>query len=184
MNGKYLTVLEFAEKADISKQTIYEQMKPGKRLAPYVRKINGRKCIRVDALAFYTSDAADPEPEPEAETVKGGGDAVIEILMEQIRVKDRQIEMQAEQLRDMTEALKASQVMQHALQSQIARLTGETATDGTDDASEPETATDGTDNAPEPETATETPPETAQAPVETDTQQRGGLREWFRRIFS
>ena len=171
MNGKYLTVLEFAEKADISKQTIYEQMKPGKRLAPYVRKINGRKCIRVDALAFYTSDAADPEPEPEAETVKGGGDAVIEILMEQIRVKDRQIEMQAEQLRDMTEALKASQVMQHALQSQIARLTGETATDGTD-------------NAPEPEKTTEAPPETAQAPVETDTQQRGGLREWFRRIFS
>ena len=66
LNGKYLTVAEFAEKAGVSKQTIYDQMTEGKRLAPYKKKINGKKMIRSDALSYYTSDS---ERTPETETV-------------------------------------------------------------------------------------------------------------------
>ena len=139
MNGKYLTVAEFAEKAGVSKQTIYDQMQDGKKLAPYRKRINGKKMLRVDALSYYTIKAAEfaaedqdqePDQEPEPES------PVVSLLMDQIRVKDEQIAAQFEelkaraaelaakdqQIKDLTETVKGQMTLQYRLQEQIAFL--------------------------------------------------------------
>ena len=138
----YLSVSDFSEKAGVSKQTVYDQIQPGKRLHPYVRKIRGKKMIRVDALSYYTAERAfvlgeidnvpdPPEPEPveDQDPFKTFLLERIERLDEQIRAKDEQLKAKDEQLKAkdellerLAETMRADAVMLHSLQEQIVRL--------------------------------------------------------------
>lgn len=181
MNGKYLTVAEFAEKAGVSKQTIYDQMTEGKRLAPYKKKINGKKMIRSDALSYYTSDS---ERTPETETVSSPppaadpDDSLITILREQLKVKDQQLAEKDKQLaardaeiQSLTEAIKATTAVQYRLQDQIKLLTG-------DNESNPAEST------PEAEKPVETSSTASQGHTESSDQSTGGFFGWFRKLWS
>ena len=130
MSNKYLTVAEFASNANITRQAVYDQIRQGKRLYPYVKKINGKKRIKADALAYYTTPGGAPEPEPEPEAK----DPIISLLTEQLAVKDKQLETLSAslaakdaQIKDLSETIRANMTMLYALQSQVARLTGEVA---------------------------------------------------------
>lgn len=205
MNGKYISVAEFAEKSGVSKQSIYYQLQQGRRLYPYSRRVNGQRMIRIDALSFYTAGAdalgadqgQDPEQQPEAAQAQ---DPIVSLLMDQLKVKDEQLKAKDDQLAakdaqlaDLTETVKRQTAMQYSLQKQIALLTGsETAPDGPQDA-------DPADHAPQqPETAqrpteapgatggpTRTTAEAAQTaqPQQPESQDRGGgLFGFFRRL--
>lgn len=187
MNGKYLTVSEFAEKAGVSKQTIYDQMLDGKRLAPYKRRINGKKMIRADALSYYTVKAAD-DPEPETEAAPGAEDPLVTLLMEQIKTKDdqlrakdeqiaekdKQLTAKDEQIKSMTDMLQANAALQYRLQDQLARLTGEVAS-----APEDQTVSEAEKPAERPAEAPERQPGAAAQPAE---QSPGGFLGWLRRL--
>ena len=176
MNKKYMTVSEFAEKAGVSKQTIYDQMSEGKRLAPYRKKISGKLMLRSDALSYYTAgnDAA-----PETETSDHAqDDPMITILLEQLRVKDQQLAEKDKQLaardaeiQSLTEAIKATTAVQYRLQEQIKLLTG-------DNESNPAEST------PEAEKPAETPSTASQGPTESTDQSTGGFFGWFRKLWS
>lgn len=182
MNGKYMTVSEFAEKAGVSKQTIYDQMQDGKRLAPYKRRVNGKKMIRADALSYYIPGAAD-DPELETEAAPGADNPLVTLLMEQIKTKDdqlrakdeqiaekdKQLTAKDEQIKSMTDMLQANAALQYRLQDQLARLTGEVA-------SAPE------QSSPEAEQPTDRQPEATQEQPQV-TDQPGGFRAWFRKFF-
>lgn len=182
MNGKYMTVSEFAEKAGVSKQTIYDQMMDGKRLAPYKRRINGKKMIRADALSYYIAGAAN-DPEPETEAAPGADNPLVALLMEQIKTKDdqlrakdeqiaekdKQLTAKDEQIKSMTDMLQANAALQYRLQDQLARLTGEVA-------STPE------ETVSEAEKPAERQPETQHEQTQTTDQPTGGLLGWFRRL--
>ena len=162
---------EFAEKTGITKQAVYDQMKSGKRLNPYVKKINGKKMIRAEALAFYTNPDEVPEIEPEPEQKET--DPILSLLAEQLRAKD-------EQIRGLTEALKANQTLIYALQNQVARLTGEVAPE---DQTEQPGQTAAHEPAPEPVTRTAAPavePEKQPEPQPaTPKRTTGGLFAWL-----
>lgn len=176
MNKKYLTVSEFAEKAGVSKQTIYDQMSEGKRLAPYRKKISGKLMLRSDALSYYTAgnDAA-----PETETAdQAPDDPMVSILLEQLRVKDQQLAEKDKQLaardaeiQSLTEAIKATTAVQYRLQDQIKRLTG-------DNESNPAEST------PEAEKPAEGPSTAAESHTESTDQSTGGFFGWFRKLWS
>lgn len=178
MNKKYLTVSEFAEKAGVSKQTIYDQMSEGKRLAPYRKKISGKLMLRSDALSYYTA-GNDAAPEAETETTgHAQDDPMITILLEQLRVKDQQLAEKDKQLaardaeiQSLTEAIKATTAVQYRLQDQIKLLTG-------DNESNPAEST------PEAEKPAETPPAAAESHTESTDQSTGGFFGWFRKLWS
>ena len=177
-----MTVAEFAEKAGVSKQTIYDQMLDGKRLAPYKRKVNGKKMIRADALSYYIAGASS-DPEPETEAAPGADNPLVTLLMEQIKTKDdqlrakdeqiaekdKQLTAKDEQIKSMTDMLQANAALQYRLQDQLARLTGEVA-------SAPE------DTAPEAEQPAERQPESPQEQPRSADQSTGGLLAWLRRL--
>lgn len=194
MNGKYLTVAEFAEKAGVSKQTIYDQMQDGKKLAPYRKRINGKKMLRVDALSYYTIKAAEfaaedqdqePDQEPEPES------PVVSLLMDQIRVKDEQIAAQFEelkaraaelaakdqQIKDLTETVKGQMTLQYRLQEQIAFLTGGAGAAPEDAAEDPGKAAQ-----PQPEETAEPPAAKPQPETAAKDPEKGGFIGWFRRF--
>lgn len=201
LNGKYITVAEFAEKAGVSKQTIYDQMQDGKKLAPYRKRINGKKMLRVDALSYYTVKAAefaaeDQEPEQAPEP----DNPVVSMLMDQIRVKDEQIAAQFEelkaraaelaakdqQIKDLTETVKGQLTLQYRLQDQITMLTAGTAPEGP--AAEPEQAPEpqpetgaAADQSQKPEAAAEQPAAAEPQPAAEDPV-KGGFIGWFRRL--
>ena len=177
MNKKYMTVSEFAEKAGVSKQTIYDQMSEGKRLAPYRKKISGKLMLRSDALSYYTA-GNDAAPETETETTgHAQDDPMITILLEQLRVKDQQLAEKDKQLaardaeiQSLTEAIKATTAVQYRLQDQI-KLLG-------DNESNPAEST------PEAEKPAETPPAAAESHTESTDQSTGGFFGWFRKLWS
>ena len=170
-----MTVSEFAEKAGVSKQTIYDQMSEGKRLAPYRKKISGKLMLRSDALSYYTAgnDAA-----PETETAdQAPDDSMVSVLLEQLRVKDQQLAEKDKQLaardaeiQSLTEAIKATTAVQYRLQDQI-KLLG-------DNESNPAEST------PEAEKPAETPPAAAESHTESTDQSTGGFFGWFRKLWS
>ena len=179
LNGKYISVAEFAEKAGVSKQTIYDQMTEGKRLAPYKKKINGKKMLRSDALSFYTADSSPtPEAEGKGEESPAAEASLVAILTEQLKVKDQQLAEKDKQLaardaeiQSLTEAIKATTAVQYRLQDQIKLLTG-------DNESNPVEPT------PEAEKPAETPPAAAESHTESTDQSTGGFFGWFRKLWS
>lgn len=189
MSGKYLTVQEFAEKAHVSKQAIYDASSRGKKLYPYTIRRNGRKVIRVDALGYYLGNAAeDPETGTETEAAPDPENKMVSLLLErlqvaddQLRAKDQQINAQSEQIKDLTEAVKAAQATQYRLQEQLALLTG----DG--GFSEGSQADDPQQGAAAPEMATERHPQAAQQQGDATGSPEGsqrGFRAWLRRLLS
>lgn len=192
LNGKYITVAEFAEKAGVSKQTIYDQMQDGKKLAPYKKRINGKKMLRVDALSYYTIKAAEfAAEEQEPEQAPEPDNPVVSMLMEQIRVKDEQIAAQFEelktraaelaakdqQIKDLTETVKGQITLQYRLQDQIALLTGGGGAAPEDAAGEPGKAAE-----PQPEAAAKQPAATESRPEAAEEPGKGGLIGWLRRL--
>lgn len=185
MSNKYLTVAEFAASANITRQAVYDQMKQGKRLYPYVKKINGKKKIKAEALAYYTNTGEAPEPEPEPEK----DDSMLKLLTEQLAVKDKQIDSLSaslaakdEQIKDLSETIRANMTMLYALQNQVARLTGESAQDEQAPAAgnpiEQDSAPVAGSAAPEPVTRSKMPA----AETTTPEKRVGGFFAWLSRF--
>lgn len=184
MNGNYMTVAEFAAKSGVSKQSIYNQIQEGRRLHPYVRRVNGQKMIRADALSFYVPRTAAPEDEDPQQGQPEQSDPLVSLLMDQIKAKDEQIRAKDEQLAardaqitELTDTIKRQAVLQYRLQEQIALLTGtETATDGAEAADQVEHTQE------QPEAAQRQPEATQTAEAQPVNQSTGGLFGWFWRI--
>lgn len=192
-------MLEFAAKAGVSKQAIYDQTRAGKKLYPYIRKINGQKMIRADALNFYLKRDApeDLEPETETEAAQQPADPMVSLLLErlqaaddQLKAKDQQISAQAEQIKDLTETVKAAQATQYRLQERLALLTGDSGADPRHAAADPETAAESrTEGAQEPAADPEPQKNAPRDPQAADPQgsqepPQGGLFGWLKRLFS
>lgn len=93
MENEYLTVKEFAEKAGVTRQAVYQQL--NKTLQPFQRVLNGKKAIHINALSLFESkhflsSVEQPLNNYSSEFVNSLK-AQIESLNEQIKIKDSQI---------------------------------------------------------------------------------------------
>jgi len=103
--NEYLTPSEFAERRNVSKQTIYQQMKKG--LKPYVIKDNGKLYISVKALSNPDNLENQSTFNQSSINNKSTFNQVdlpliipeSEILRSQIAEKDKQIALLLEQLK-------------------------------------------------------------------------------------
>lgn len=120
MDNNYLTVKQFADRAGVSTQRIYQLL--GKSLQEFTKTENGTKYISIEGLRVF-----DKEPmqeldkdlqsnlqgvaSPETELLK----ETIEALRQQLTVKDEQLAAKDKQIGDLTAALLSSQEQHKAL---------------------------------------------------------------------
>lgn len=102
--GELIAIKAFADAAGRSQQAIYKQINT--RLAPYVHEKDGQKFIERRALAevFGIGDIKPNQPQKTAEQrnveqrLYANMQAMIDMLQDQIRVKDQQMEEKDRQL--------------------------------------------------------------------------------------
>lgn len=119
-NQQYLTVKQFAERAGVSTQRIYQLLT--KSLQEFTKTENGTKYISIEGLRVFDKEpvqelAKDLQSDlqgvasPKNELLK----ETIEALRQQLTVKDEQLAAKDKQIGDLTAALLSSQEQHKAL---------------------------------------------------------------------
>ena len=202
MKTEYLTAKEFADRAQVSMQTIYKQMSSG-RLAPYVKDIQGQKMLPASLIdKFYgeqpeiklgsiiieeestdnQSDTTVNQPDslnqqPAQSTVEQLQSTVeqqLEILTKTIQTLTDQLVIKDQQIKDLNDRLaEASANLQAALQT----TKGQQYIHAVEKQKDLEEVRDSTTKAQDTTTAAD--PE----PIRTDPPKPQRKRSWWERIF-
>ena len=115
----YITIAEYAERMNVSKQTVYNRLK--KDLKEFLIVIDGKKCLKSEAFKLSKS-SSNPKIEtdfqdfqPKIETILKAQiedkDRLIERLLEQADTLQAQNASLTEQIGKLTELLNNSQVL-------------------------------------------------------------------------
>lgn len=83
MNGQYISVKEFSERAGISVQAVYKQL--NKRLKPYLTMVDGIRMLDIRALEEVYGKSAEHKVEQKVD------EKLLNQLIAQLEEKDRQI---------------------------------------------------------------------------------------------
>lgn len=99
-NKEFYTVAEISDLRGISKQAVYKAF--NHRLKPYVVVVDGRKCLKSEALSLLV-DQPNNQPkkvEQQVESDERPSPSMIDFLMKQIDEKDKQIESLQQDIRE------------------------------------------------------------------------------------
>lgn len=100
-NTEYLTIAEFAERAKISRQAVYSRLNKG--LKDFVKIESGKKFVSIKALSLYSDNEVEQEIKQdfqenqstlnnlESTKIIETLNKTIELLQEQLKIKDEQI---------------------------------------------------------------------------------------------
>ena len=160
--AEWHSVSEFAALTGRTRQTIYQQAKEG-RLRPYTRKVSGKLRIKAEALELFSVDRKEPgtkpEPmEPEGTDTKGQAgtdrervqqepgtdqeqrkrDPLVDVLLQEVETKNRQIEQLQQALQREQEALRIEQSIRTSLESRILTIEAHEAEKAENTARKPE----------------------------------------------
>lgn len=114
--SNYISIAEFSKRANISKQRVYQLL--NKSLKDFVKEVDGVKMLHIQALERYQSKENKSRVEQgfEQDFNNPLNDSLIktiEVLQEQLSVKDRQIEELNNRLAETTQALHQAQELTH-----------------------------------------------------------------------
>ena len=109
MEQQYLTVKQFAERAGVSTQRIYQLLT--KSLQEFTKVENGTKYISIEGLRVFDKEPLQEVATSETELLR----ETIETLRQQLTVKDEQLAAKDKQIGDLTAALLSSQEQHKAL---------------------------------------------------------------------
>ena len=123
-----LTIKEFAEAAGVSSQAVYQRLT--KSLQPYVVELNGKKHLKMEALALFDGAEAKAEnKEVEQDSINLDKEliktlqATISILQGQLETKDAQISELNARLKDALELNKGQVLLSVAERQQLPEVT-------------------------------------------------------------
>ena len=108
MDKKYYTVAEFAKKAGISKQAVYQSLE--KKLNKYVKEVDGKKYIARDAFSVFNSKLIDSTLEKILIQLEEK-DRQIALLSEQVKFQDEEIKRRSEEILELTKAFREAQAL-------------------------------------------------------------------------
>lgn len=122
--SNYISIAEFSKRANISKQRVYQLL--NKSLKDFVKEVDGVKMLHIQALERYKSKENKSRVEQgfEQDFNNPLNDSLIktiEVLQEQLSVKDRQIEELNNRLAETTQALHQAQELTHREQDLTAK---------------------------------------------------------------
>ena len=108
MDKKYYTVAEFAKKAGISKQAVYQSLE--KKLNKYVKEVDGKKYIARDAFSVFNSKLIDSTLQKILIQLEEK-DRQIAILSEQVKFQDEEIKRRSEEILELIKAFREAQAL-------------------------------------------------------------------------
>lgn len=108
MDKKYYTVAEFAKKAGISKQAVYQSLE--KKLNNYVKQVDGKKYIARDAFSVFNSKLIDSTLEKILIQLEEK-DRQIALLAEQVKFQDEEIKRRSDEILELTKAFREAQAL-------------------------------------------------------------------------
>lgn len=123
MKKNYLSVNDFAEAAGISRQAVYQQI--DKKLKKFVKLEQGKKVIDKAALTEIYNikcEDIDQESQEDIDKVEQENQELIEMLKEQIKIKDRQLEMAYDEKKELHDLISQEQHLNAMNISKIAEL--------------------------------------------------------------
>lgn len=101
MKEEYISISEFAKRANVSHQYIYKRL--DKELQPYLQLVEGKKALNIKALQlFNVTEVATNATKvaTENQEVKD----LIELLQEQQKVLKQELDIKNEQIRDLSQS--------------------------------------------------------------------------------
>lgn len=107
-NNDYLTVAEFAEKAGISKQRVYQLL--NKRLKRFVQVVDGKKMLDIAALDEFTIKEGCSNFQEDCSTLEQENNTALDLLKTTIDMLQKQLDEKDKTIHELTEALKAEQL--------------------------------------------------------------------------
>lgn len=116
----YISISEFAERANVTKQAIYKRIKTDPDFAPYVKEQDGKKTVSEAALTIFQQDKTAPAGNKQQEAPAG-------YLLERISEQADTIEEQRKEIEYLRGLLKSadernSSLTQHLMESQNKQL--------------------------------------------------------------
>lgn len=119
MKNDYISVSEFARRAGVTKQSVYQRIQGG--LKKYVKDLNGQKVIQIQALHdVYGLDLEQGLEQDLNKDSQGQNQvnlAVIEMLRTELEAKNQQIANLTVALENTTQALQEAQTSLRAAQA-------------------------------------------------------------------
>lgn len=104
--GEYITIKEFAKRAGVSPQAIYQRIE--KDLKPYFKEVDGKKTLDIKALDLFILKADDKHVDNELiKTLQ----ETLKLLSNQLEVKDKQIAELNERLSEANELNRNNQIL-------------------------------------------------------------------------
>ena len=105
--NEYISIKEFARRAGVSPQSIYKRLNQvDNQLNNYIKPVGNQRMLNIQALqdvyGIEVGNQNQPVEQPD-DNLSQPEQAVIEVLREQIRVKDEQIQTLQQQLREESE---------------------------------------------------------------------------------
>ena len=109
MDQQYLTVKQYAERAGVSTQRVYQLLT--KSLQEFTKTEHGKKYISIAGLRVFEKDPLQGLASLETEILR----ETVEVLRRQLAIKDEQLAAKDKQIGDLTAALLSSQEQHKAL---------------------------------------------------------------------
>ena len=112
MEDRLLTVKEYAKEAGVTEQAVYKRLRSqNSELKAFVVEQHGKKYIKPEALEVLpTKQSAD---QSESETLR----EMVDLLKDQLKIKDEQINSLQKQNEQLTEALQSTTASLQAAQA-------------------------------------------------------------------
>lgn len=183
MKDEYISVSEFARRAGVTKQSVYQRIQG--RLKKYVKDLNGQKVIHIKALnEVYGVDLEQGlEQGLEQDLNKGSQEknviemAVIDMLRAELETKNQQLQEKDKQIASLTAALENTTQALNVAQALHAGTMQQQLSPGSDQSQELEPVIDVAAQAATPEPTQE--PEAKAAPDEPGPEVNKRKRHWW-----
>lgn len=107
-NKQYITVSEFAERANISKQRVYQLL--NKRLKEFVKVVDSKKMLDITALESFKSQEGCSNIQEGCSSIEQEQNSTLDLLKTTIDMLQKQLEEKDKTIHELTEALKAEQI--------------------------------------------------------------------------
>lgn len=109
--NEYIPIKEFAIRAGVSTQAIYQRLT--KDLQSYFKVIDNKKCLNTSALKLFILKPIDKQTQDTLQEVDNSLvstlQGALKVLTAQLEVKDKQLEVKDVQISELNERLKEAQ---------------------------------------------------------------------------
>lgn len=120
MNDEYISIKEFAKRANVSVQSLYKRLNGlNNPLNRFIKLVDNKKMLNIRALAEVYGIEVEQSIQPNHSTSDHLNEAVIEMLLNQSEILKRELEQKNEQLQEKDRQIREKDKQISEMQTQL-----------------------------------------------------------------